>query len=137
MKLRDGSIAGPELEMPPGPKLSDQIVAPVCPSSAIRWPCSPCRYTTSLTPLEVVTSCRYTGAPSGASGRVTLNSCLRFFTFVAFTVDSAVSLADFPGSNANCGQSYFAGAGAACAPCGVSTATATTVPAAASFDQRL
>src|SRR5438477_2440045 len=137
MKLRVGSIAGPELEMPPGPKLSDQIVAPVCPSSAIRWPCSPCTYTTSLTPLGVVTSCRYTGAPSGASGRETLNSCLRFLTLARVTVDSAVSLADLPGSKANCGQSYLVGAGAACALCGVRTATAMTVPSAATRAHRL
>src|SRR5256885_668543 len=69
MKLRLGSIAGLELAMPPGPKLSDQMVAPVCPSIAIRCPCSPCTYTMSRTPPGVVTSCRYTGAPSGASTR--------------------------------------------------------------------
>src|SRR5262245_34085825 len=118
MNARAGSIAGPELEIPPGPKLCDQIVAPVCASFAIRCPCSPWTYTTSLTPLGVVTSCRYTGAPSGASGRDTLNSCLRFLTLARVTVVSAVSLADFPGSKANCSQSYFVGAGAACALCG-------------------
>src|SRR3989440_5549792 len=114
MNFRVGSIAGLELEMPPGPKLCDQIVAPVRPSSAIRCPCSPCTYTTSLTPLGVVTSCRNTGAPSGASVRATLNNCLRFLTLPRFTVDSAVSLPDFPGSYANCNQSYLAaGFGAA------------------------
>src|SRR2546430_3969056 len=131
MKRRVGSIAGPELEIPPGPKLRDQIVAPVCPSSAIRWPCSPCTYTTSLTPLGVVTSCRYTGAPSGASGSDTLNSCLRFLTLPAFTVDSPVSLADLAGSKANCSQSYLAGAGAACALCGANVTVRTAAAATA------
>src|SRR5213080_452759 len=124
MNLRDGSIAGLELEMPPGPKLCDQIVAPVRASLAMRWPCSPCRYTTSLTPLGVVTSLRNTADPSGASGSDTLNSCLRPLTLPRLTVASAVSLADLPASNANCGQSYLAaGRGAACAPCGARAAT--------------
>src|SRR5689334_10115466 len=128
MNWRPGSIAGVELEMPPGPKLSDQIVAPVRASAAIRCPCSPCRYTTSFTPLGVVTPDRYTGEPSGASGSDTLNNCLSPLTLVAFTVVSAVSLADLPGSKANCNQSYFAaGFGAACALCGLSAATSTPV----------
>ena len=35
-------MPGAELEIPPGPKLSLQTVAPVCASIAIRCPCSPC-----------------------------------------------------------------------------------------------
>ena len=119
--------------MPPGPKLSDQTVAPVRPSMAIRCPCSPWTYTRSLTPLGVVTSCRNTGEPSGASGSATLNSCLRFLTLPRFTVDSAVSLADFPGSYANCNQSYLlAGFGAAWALAGTSATVRTAAAATAS-----
>src|SRR2546430_3908926 len=136
MNLRLGSMAGLELEMPPGPKLSDQIVAPVRASIAISRPRSPCTYTRSFTPWGVVTSLRYTGDPSGASGRATLNSCLSWLTLPRLTVLSAVLFADLPASNANCGQSYLAaGPGAACALCGASAAVSTAAVPMASGDR--
>ena len=113
MNCRPGSIAGPELEMPPGPKLCDHTDAPVCASNAMRCPCSPCRYTRSRTPAAVFTAVSRTGAPSGASVSGTLNSCFSLPTLDVLIAVSSVLSADFCSSKANCNQSVGVPAGLA------------------------
>src|SRR5436305_11729151 len=117
MNCRFGSIAGRALAIPTGPKLSDQTGVPACASNAIRCPCSPCRYTRSRTPDFVVTLVSRTGAPSGASGSGTLNSCFSLPTLDRLTVLSTVVSADFCSSKANWSQSVTGGGAFAAVDC--------------------
>src|SRR2546430_407891 len=114
MNWRSGPIAGEELSKQPVQPLLrffSQICCPVWASKAHRWPCSPLTYATSRTPIGVLTSVSSTGAPSGASGRVTLNSGLSCPTLPGLRIVSDGLSARLSGENPNCSQSTLVAAG--------------------------